>query len=125
MAQAGNQEIENLAQSFFNCANAETFDFPPDFLCPITHHLILDPVFVNTGSLYERTAILNWLSEHDTNPEDGTRFTNSQLIPCRPVKSRIEAFKEAVRVLGDEATNCARFCSCDSSCAVACSASIK
>ena len=86
---AGNLEIINLALSFVNCTDTENFEFPSDFICPITHHLILDPVLTNAGSLYERSAILNWFSEHDTNPEDGARLTNFQLISCRPVKSRI------------------------------------
>lgn len=42
--------------------------FPDDVLCPITTELFEDPVVAADGHTYERSAILAWLSKHDTSP---------------------------------------------------------
>eukprot|EP00741_Cyanophora_paradoxa_P006380 tig00001000_g6184.t1 len=43
---------------------------PPDFLCPILHEVMEDPVTLNdgTGMSYERRALQRWLNDNQTSP---------------------------------------------------------
>ncbi|GAQ84684.1 vacuolar protein 8 [Klebsormidium nitens] len=41
---------------------------PDRFLCPLTKDIMLDPVIVTSGRVYERSAIERWLKNHDTCP---------------------------------------------------------
>eukprot|EP00741_Cyanophora_paradoxa_P012803 tig00020629_g12367.t1 len=46
---------------------------PPEFLCPITHEVMVDPVMIadGTGHSYERGAVDNWLAWHGKSPLTG------------------------------------------------------
>lgn len=37
-------------------------------ICPITHELMIDPVFISSGIAYEREAIVNWLQHNQKSP---------------------------------------------------------
>ncbi len=39
-----------------------------EYICPITHEIMSDPVIAEDGNTYERSAILQWLKEHNTSP---------------------------------------------------------
>ncbi len=39
-----------------------------DLICPITYQMFRDPVIASDGHIYERTAIVRWISEHGTSP---------------------------------------------------------
>jgi hypothetical protein len=39
-----------------------------DLTCPITLELLRDPVLANDGRIYEREAIIKWISENGTSP---------------------------------------------------------
>jgi len=41
---------------------------PNEFLCPITHELMIDPVCASDGYTYERKAIEEWLTKKQTSP---------------------------------------------------------
>lgn len=41
---------------------------PPEFICPITHNIMSDPVICNDGHSYERSAISQWFARHQTSP---------------------------------------------------------
>jgi len=34
--------------------------YPPEFYCPITHEVMVDPVVAQDGHTYERQAIEEW-----------------------------------------------------------------
>ncbi|DBA70091.1 TPA: hypothetical protein ACH3X2_012254 [Trebouxia sp. C0005] len=78
-------------------------DFPIELICPITQTLIYDPVLTVQGNVYERAAITEWLQTHTTDPLTDAHLTVLTLIPCKVIKSEIEAFKAEVRKLGPEA----------------------
>ena len=48
---------------------------PQNFICPITHDIMIDPVICSDGISYERVAIQRWLIDHNTSP-----MTNEHLI---------------------------------------------
>lgn len=53
---------------------------PSDFLCPITHETMRDPVTASDGYSYERQAIERWLRDHDTSPMTNAVMLNTNLV---------------------------------------------
>ena len=65
---------------------------PPQYLCPITQELMVDPVTTADGHAYERTAIERWLRTHNTSPSTGARLANKQLTPAIALRQLIRKF---------------------------------
>jgi ubiquitin-protein ligase len=62
---------------------------PRDFLCPILHSLISDPVQAADGHTYERDAITRWFRSNSTSPMTGGRIENKTLTPNYNLRSQI------------------------------------
>jgi hypothetical protein len=60
-----------------------------DFLCPITHEVMFDPVVTSSGHSYERSAIALWLRESNIDPKTGVRLTSKLLFPNHVLRSAI------------------------------------
>lgn len=58
--------------------------------CPITHEVLRDPVVAADGITYERHAITNWLTSHDTSPMTNIPLANLELHPNNLVRTLIE-----------------------------------
>ncbi|XP_045483233.1 WD repeat, SAM and U-box domain-containing protein 1-like isoform X2 [Harmonia axyridis] len=54
------KEIRWLKQGDSKVLNAKREDIPYDFLCPITHEVMVEPVVCSDGFTYERRAITEW-----------------------------------------------------------------
>ena len=67
---------------------------PPRLVGPITQELMVDPVLDSKGNCYERTAIQQWLSNHDTSPVTKERLPDKKLLTNKPMKSEIIEFRE-------------------------------
>jgi hypothetical protein len=67
---------------------------PDEFCCPITTECMQDPVIVAaTGMTYEREAIVEWLSKHDTDPSTGVKLgENKQLVPNVIARKMIDSW---------------------------------
>eukprot|EP00824_Muranothrix_gubernata_P008162 TRINITY_DN2045_c1_g1_i3.p1 TRINITY_DN2045_c1_g1~~TRINITY_DN2045_c1_g1_i3.p1 ORF type:complete len:686 (+),score=118.98 TRINITY_DN2045_c1_g1_i3:307-2058(+) len=65
---------------------------PHDFMCPITHHLMLDPVLCMDGRTYERAALEQWLRDHDTSPLTGETLSSKLILPNHTLRSVIQDF---------------------------------
>jgi hypothetical protein len=63
---------------------------PPEFMCPITMDLMIDPVVAADGFTYERQAIEGWLQQHDTSPKTNEPLGNQQLTPNTTLKVLIQ-----------------------------------
>jgi hypothetical protein len=61
-----------------------------EFRCSITTSLIVEPVTTMDGQLYEKSAIAEWLSTHDTSPNTGKRLVSKVLTPAPAIRSAIE-----------------------------------
>ena len=61
-----------------------------EVVCPITQHLIVDPVIACDGKVYERASINKWLKKHDRSPMTGNQMEDT-LTPALHVRSIIEA----------------------------------
>eukprot|EP01041_Mallomonas_annulata_P011876 gene11876-24886_t len=69
-------------------------DLNPNFYCPITDELMVDPVIDHEGNSYERAAIEKWLRQNPTNPTSPiTRMPLqlADLTPNRALRSAIES----------------------------------
>lgn len=72
---------------------------PKDFICPITHEKMKDPVVVSDGNSYERSAIQHVLSTTGTSPMTRERLDPRIIAPNRTLKNRIEAHEKEVFAL--------------------------
>eukprot|EP01023_Acetabularia_acetabulum_P000981 TRINITY_DN10364_c0_g3_i1.p1 TRINITY_DN10364_c0_g3~~TRINITY_DN10364_c0_g3_i1.p1 ORF type:complete len:553 (-),score=38.06 TRINITY_DN10364_c0_g3_i1:484-2022(-) len=68
-------------------------EIPHRLLCPITEDLMSDPVvLVETGQVYERSAIQKWLSSKHTDPITNTRLRTKQMVAIYVIRSECEEF---------------------------------
>ncbi|MEW5305626.1 MAG: hypothetical protein WDW36_008156 [Sanguina aurantia] len=56
-------------------------------LCPITQEVMQDPVIAADGHCYERAAIANWLTNHDTSPMTNAPMAHKMLTPNHQLRS--------------------------------------
>jgi len=63
---------------------------PDEFLCPITHELMNDPVCTSDGYTYERKAIEEWLMKKQTSPILNSSIKGTQLYPNKILKMLID-----------------------------------
>ena len=61
-----------------------------EFLCPITATLMTDPVLGSDGHTYERSAITEWLTHHQTSPITRETMTIANLKPNYALKAMID-----------------------------------
>lgn len=65
---------------------------PDEFLCPITHEIMKDPVCVSDGYTYERKAIEEWLSKKQTSPMINLSIKGTQFYPNKILKMLIDKY---------------------------------
>ena len=68
---------------------------PGEYTCPISHELMVDPVFTATGQTYEREFITQWLRSKQTDPISNARLPNKKLVPNFALRGLILQWKEA------------------------------
>jgi hypothetical protein len=71
----------------------ETF-VPPEFYCPITGALIVEPVSEPSGHTYEKSEILKWLSTNQTSPITRVFLTEADLRENIAMKRSIESLRD-------------------------------
>ena len=77
-------------------------DIRDDFLCPITHDVMQDPVVAQDGFTYERKDIVRWLKTSSKSPMTKEDISSSGLIPNRTLKSAIESWKDEKKLEWEE-----------------------
>ena len=76
-------------------ASTNDSNTPPDaFVCPITHEVMKDPVVATDGHTYERKAMKEWLTRHDTSPMTGVTLPSEVVVPNHNLRSQIRRSKE-------------------------------
>lgn len=82
---------------------------PEEFVCPLTHELLIDPVVAACGYSYQRKAFEEWVAQcrakllQLTSPKTGARMGSHMVINRllkHQVKEYIEARREAWRQRG-------------------------
>ena len=69
-------------------------DIPDNYKCDITHTLMVDPVLCGDGHIYECLAIKKWLLKSCTSPKTRERLTNTAVVRCDKLRSKIREFVE-------------------------------
>ena len=62
---------------------------PADYVCPITHEVMTDPVVTADGQSYERNAIEQWLLHSTLSPLTNEPLTHLNLTPNMALKRLI------------------------------------
>jgi hypothetical protein len=75
-------------------------DAPPDFICPITQCVMIDPVMTCDGKVYDRCAIVEWFSnfplgQAPTSPLTNLQVENVTLVPREDIRLQIKEFLAA------------------------------
>ncbi|KAF8378649.1 hypothetical protein HHK36_029998 [Tetracentron sinense] len=71
-----------------------------DFLCPISHELLRDPVIVATGQTYERSYIQRWIDcGKKTCPKTQQKLQNLTLTPNYVLRSLITRWSEKHKIV--------------------------
>ena len=73
---------------------------PVDFVCPLTLELMEDPVYVDDGCVYERTAIETYFARREEAPcpLDRNLIHRNQIMPHHFLKRRIALWREQNRI---------------------------
>jgi hypothetical protein len=72
-------------------------EIPSKFVCPLTLNVMTEPVMTKEGHSYERSAILTWLSKHNTSPLTREPLYISQIVPNCALKTQIQSWRELHR----------------------------
>lgn len=67
-------------------------EIPYEFMCPISHDLMQDPVIVGNKT-YDNDSIVEWLKRSNKNPFTNLEFENISIIPNTELKERIIQYK--------------------------------
>ena len=84
---------------------------PADYLCPITHELMTDPVVTADGQSYERYAIEQWLRHSTLSPLTNEPLTHLNLTPNMALRRLIREWiaqrdaNAADKALGNRSQN--------------------
>lgn len=71
---------------------AKGVEIPNEYLCPITMELMKNPVILEDGQVYEKTAIQRWFVGNNTSPLTKKLVNKSIIIPCHAMRNMIEDF---------------------------------
>ena len=74
---------------------------PTNYYCPVTLHLMEDPVWDGCGHCYDRDAISSWLDFHPLCPISRKPLNAADLIPATALQERISHWRQqqSTRVL--------------------------
>jgi hypothetical protein len=67
---------------------------PKEFVCPISHQVMEDPVTASDGVSYERLSITRWLLQYSNSPSTGLPLSSLSLFPNFNLKSLLTTWKE-------------------------------
>jgi hypothetical protein len=67
---------------------------PPQFFCPISQELMVDPVSTVDGHVYDRLNIQRWFNTGNaSSPVTGAPLASTVLVPNHPLRQMIENFR--------------------------------
>eukprot|EP00966_Prymnesium_polylepis_P290303 6706183-Prymnesium_polylepis.1 len=62
-------------------------------MCPITNQVMCKPVIDRFGHIYEKVAIIRWLSSKNKSPMTGKEMADQTLVPVHSLKKFIASLK--------------------------------
>lgn len=85
--------IANGIKSLLYSLTQSEIDVPEDFVCSITHEIMMDPVLCEDGFSYERAAILEWFGkDKNTSPMTNSVLTSTELFENNKLKQEIKKY---------------------------------
>ena len=85
-----NIDINNI----LNSKNKEE-EFDEEYgICPITQEYMENPVLSPSGNYYEKSAIINWIEKHNTDPLTREHLTVDMLIEDEEYKKQIINYRK-------------------------------
>lgn len=85
--------ITNGIKSLLFSLTQKEIDVPEDFICPITHEVMSDPVMCEDGFSYERSAILEWFAkDKNTSPMTNSVLTSLEVYDNDKKKEEIQRY---------------------------------
>ena len=92
-------KIQNLSKVTTATTKDEEIDVDgkESFICPINQTIMEDPVITPYGTTYERSAILDWLKKHNTDPLTKKKLSKDMLITNYALRSAIQEYKESLK----------------------------
>ena len=82
-------------KKFKNMELKKKEEFDENFgICPITQDYMKNPVLTPSGHYYEKTAILDWLKKHDTDPMTREHLDINMLIEDKDYKKLIRKYRK-------------------------------
>lgn len=66
---------------------------PPRFICPISQDIMVDPVTIADGSIFDRASIETWFKTKKTNPLTNLPVEHVYLNKCPELEREIKASK--------------------------------
>ena len=70
-------------------------DPPDEYICPISHELMEDPVLASDGHAYERREVERWFEKKLTSPKTGEALDTSALFTNHPLRRLIVDWRES------------------------------
>ena len=85
----------SIHESINNQVREVEEEFDEDYgICPITQNYMKNPVLSPSGNYYEKTAILNWLKNNNTDPLTRQYLTPNMLIEDEEFKKKIIEYRK-------------------------------
>lgn len=92
-------QIANGLRSLLYSLTQKEVDVPQDFVCPITHEIMIDPVMVEDGFSYERAAIMEWFAkDKSTSPMTNCVLTSTNVFENEKLKREIENYMKKLDI---------------------------
>jgi WD40 repeat protein len=86
-------QIVNGIKSLLFSLTKDEVHVPEDFICPITYEIMADPVTIEDGFTYERSAILEWFSnDKNTSPMTNSVLHSTEVYDNEKLKREIENY---------------------------------
>lgn len=89
----GNRPLfPDLYESFNEMLTAWRNPCPVEYICPISHEIMTDPVSCNDGHTYDRISIETWLENHNTSPLTNAVLSDLTLRPNIVLRGLIQSY---------------------------------
>jgi WD40 repeat protein len=87
------KEIRWLKQDELQISKTKSSEIPHEFLCPITHEIMREPVTCSDGFTYEKNAICEWfMSGKYTSPLTNENLINTEYTYNQELRNAIHSF---------------------------------
>lgn len=90
-----NSHLTGMRSILFKFASNQG-DIPIDFICPITHEIMRDPVVSEDGFTYEANAIQEWFKMKAYSPMTNLPLNSTDTLPNLALKERIDKYLQSL-----------------------------